>query len=47
MKLLVRDWKANLRATDTGQDIEVVIALKITNGVRAFIITVIDKRRSW
>lgn len=32
---------------DAGQDIEVVVALKITNGVRAFIITVIDKRRSW
>lgn len=41
------DWKGNFRATDAGQDIEVVVALKITNGVKAFIITVIDKRRSW
>jgi hypothetical protein len=41
------DWKGNFRATDAGQDIEVVVALKVMNGVRAFIVTVIDKHRSW
>ena len=37
------NWVANLRASDSGQDIEVVVALKVTNDTKAIVITVIDK----
>ncbi len=37
------DWVANLRASDSGQIIEVVVALKVTDDTKAFVITVIDK----